>query len=624
MDYDKARDEVVLFGGGGENGYLADTWTYNLGKNAWMNMNPPNAPTARVDSAMVYDDNHKEFILYGGTLNMYDYEDTWVYREHARQDFGNFISMPYDTGGNAFFGTISLNVDMPPETTLRVQFRSAGSKENLQTKVFFGPDGTAFSFYDNANRQINSVNNGTRWFQYRVYLGTGDLSTTPVLRGVTVNCNLLHDLNILSPVGGESWTDIHDITWSASDKDNDSLSFDIFLENASVSIPLALYLPSGSTSIPWNASLVPNGIYRIRIVARDNNPSIPLTVSAASGDFTVYHPLPPPIPNHPPHVWLVSPLDNSLVNTTSIRLAWLGTDPDNDPLTYSVSYSDRPFSQGAIKTQTATSGFFDLTNISDDTTYYWTVDASDGKSNSTDVPAGIWSFTVRFTPADIPVRFTSAPPTSAWVGKDYAYNLTSIDEDGDIPSYSLISAPSSLILDSSTGKLRWTPTTSDIGNHTITVRVSDGRGSTDNQTFTITVQEIPTPPVVLPKCVITYPANGAKINGTVQIKGTASNGSLPLSIIKVRIDNGTWTTAIGLSNWSFTLNTSKLAKGPHHIEAKAFAAELSSETASVGFVVGNPEPTVTAGGNPWCLPAVLTAVVAGVAVLILLKKRNNR
>jgi hypothetical protein len=199
-----------------------------------------------------------------------------------------------------------------------------------------------------------------------------------------------------------------------------------------------------------------------------------------------------------------------------------------------------------------------------------------------------------------------------------------MDEDGDIPIYSIDSAPATMTLDPKTGKLLWTPTISDIGNHTVTIRVSDSRGSFDNQTFTIEVKQIPSPPVFPPKCAITYPANGSKLRGAIQIEGTAVNGSFPLSLVKIRIDDGTWTVASGLESWTYRLDTSKLAKGSHLVEAKAFAANLSSETASVNFMVDNPPPGVSTGGNPWCLPAVLIIIVTGIALLIFIKKRTKR
>jgi hypothetical protein len=222
-----------------------------------------------------------------------------------------------------------------------------------------------------------------------------------------------------------------------------------------------------------------------------------------------------------------------------------------------------------------------------------------------------------------PVRFTSSPPAIAWVGKEYAYNLTTIDEDGDIPIFSIISAPSRMTLGPSTGKLRWTPATSDIGNSTISVRVADGRGSTDNQTFTVTVQDIPVPPVFSPKCAITYPANGITVRGAIQIHGSATNGSLPLSAVKMRLDGGEWSPVVGLENWVFTVDTVKLVNGHHRIEAKAFAANISSETASVNFTVQNPGPEVSLDNDPWCLPAIVIAAIAAVAFLILLRKKRD-
>jgi hypothetical protein len=301
----------------------------------------------------------------------------------------------------------------------------------------------------------------------------------------------------------------------------------------------------------------------------------------------------------------------------------MGTDQDSDPLTYTVRYSTHPLQDGPTVNVTTTDEFFDLSNLPDNATHHWTVDAFDGRSNSTDVPTEVWSFTVCLSLANIPVRFSSTPPTFAWVGQVYAYNLTSMDEDGDIPAYSIMAGPPAMDLDPRTGKLRWTPMPSDIGNHTIFVRVEDGRGSFDNQTFTITVKEIPPPPVILPKCAVIHPANRTTVNGTIHVTGTAMNGSAPLYRIRVRIDNGTWSAAAGLENWTFKLDTAKLSNGRHIIEARSYAANLSSETASVIFIVNNPDTSVSTGSNYWCLPAILICVMAGIAIIAIYKKRAS-
>ena len=89
------------------------------------------------------------------------------------------------------------------------------------------------------------------------------------------------------------------------------------------------------------------------------------------------------------------------------------------------------------------------------------------------------------------------------------------------------------------------------------------------------------------------------------------------------MDNGSWTLAVGLASWSYTLDTTKLAKGKHRIEAMAFDANLSSETASANFTVSNPGPAVWLGGNTWCVPAVVIAIITSITVIILLRKKKR-
>jgi hypothetical protein len=77
-------------------------------------------------------------------------------------------------------------------------------------------------------------------------------------------------------------------------------------------------------------------------------------------------------------------------------------------------------------------------------------------------------------------------------------------------------------------------------------------------------------------------------------------------------------------DWTFTFGSTNLAKRPHHIEATALDANLSSETASADFTVRNPGPGVSTENNPWCLPAAVIAVVTGVAALILSRKSRPK
>jgi hypothetical protein len=625
--YDSSLGVMLLLGGfvSDLGAPLGDTWAYNSIPDTWTNLTSATSPGPREGAGMFYDSNMNTAVLFGGYDGAYNRGDSWLYSPQGHYASGNYTSAPMDTGGRAYFGNLQWESVAPASTSVKLQFRTGATLADMESKSFTGPDGTSDTFFTASDRMNLSIYNDSRWTQYRAYLLTDNIFLTPSLKSVMIQYNLLQNITLSSPSGGDNWTGIQNIAWSAYDNDNDSLSFDIYLENGSSVTPLVSGLANDNKQWSWNTNATPNGTYRIRIAAIDDNPFIPLTIIATSNNFTIHHPGPPPPPNHLPHVTLISPPNNSFLRTNAVRFQWQASDPDGDPLTYTVHYSDQPLSQGTNISNITSSDHLDLSNLSDNKTYYWTVDASDGKANGTDIPAEIWSFTVRLPPANIPVRFTSIPPTIAWVGKEYVYNLTSIDEDGDIPSFSIISGPANMILNSSTGKFRWTPSTFDIGNHTISVRVADGRGSTDNQTFTITVKDVPIPPVFPPKCAITYPANGTKVNGIIKVLGTASNGSLPLSIVKIRIDNGTRTSAVGLESWTFSLNTLKLAKGQHHIEASAFDANLSSETASVNFTVNNPSPGVSLGGDTWCLPAIILVAMAGIGSLVYIwKKRGLR
>jgi hypothetical protein len=84
-----------------------------------------------------------------------------------------------------------------------------------------------------------------------------------------------------------------------------------------------------------------------------------------------------------------------------------------------------------------------------------------------------------------PPVITSDPGTSATEDEPYSYDVNATDPDvGDTLTYSLTTKPSGMTINSSTGVITWTPTST--GDYNVTVEVSDGE-LTDTQSFTITV-----------------------------------------------------------------------------------------------------------------------------------------
>jgi len=90
----------------------------------------------------------------------------------------------------------------------------------------------------------------------------------------------------------------------------------------------------------------------------------------------------------------------------------------------------------------------------------------------------------------------SDPVTTAEEGALYTYDVAATDPEGDTLTYSLITSPDGMTINSSTGVISWTPAAA--GSFEVTVEVSDSSKS-DTQSFTITVSEtLLTSIVVLP------------------------------------------------------------------------------------------------------------------------------
>jgi hypothetical protein len=84
-----------------------------------------------------------------------------------------------------------------------------------------------------------------------------------------------------------------------------------------------------------------------------------------------------------------------------------------------------------------------------------------------------------------------APPAAG----RYEYDADAVDVDGDLLTYSLVSAPTGATIDSRTGYLTWEPDTP--GTYAFSIRVEDGQGGTAEQDFEVVVEgAVNRPPVV--------------------------------------------------------------------------------------------------------------------------------
>ena len=85
-----------------------------------------------------------------------------------------------------------------------------------------------------------------------------------------------------------------------------------------------------------------------------------------------------------------------------------------------------------------------------------------------------------------PPTITTTPGTGGTVGFNYSYDANATDPENDPLTWSLVSGPTGMTINSTTGLVSWTPTSGQVGANAVTIRVTDGTNNVD-QSWTITV-----------------------------------------------------------------------------------------------------------------------------------------
>ncbi|MBA7536877.1 hypothetical protein ES705_29142 [subsurface metagenome] len=83
----------------------------------------------------------------------------------------------------------------------------------------------------------------------------------------------------------------------------------------------------------------------------------------------------------------------------------------------------------------------------------------------------------------------STPLTSTKVEQAYTYDVNTNDFENDVLTYSLLTYPKGMTIDTVTGVINWPPTKEQIGEHEVTVNVED-KWRNDIQNFTLDTSDI--------------------------------------------------------------------------------------------------------------------------------------
>ncbi len=159
-----------------------------------------------------------------------------------------------------------------------------------------------------------------------------------------------------------------------------------------------------------------------------------------------------------------------------------------------------------------------------------------------------------------------------------------------------------------------TTTRLSVGEHNIFFKVRDERGLWSDPVTTLLVVN---PQEGEWTVNIDHPREGAVPGGdTLMVVGTASYTSAQVVTVEVRVDNEAWEVASGTVTWSYELDLTGLADGPHTIRVRASSMDSTSENTMVNFTLG--EVQTTASFDVWEWLTTWQGMVFVIAVLALI------
>ena len=273
----------------------------------------------------------------------------------------------------------------------------------------------------------------------------------------------------------------------AIDLDGDTITYQIIPNTTKPVTPNSAQIDSTTGLITWTPTN-PGGAFQW-IYANDIEPWQILIKATDNKGGEAYQQLnlivDPATANRAPTITSTPRTSTKLGNTYFYKIE--ATDPDGDPLTYTLNSAP-------------TGMTIDKGNIS------WTPNPNQfGNNNITvkvsDNQGGSSTQTFNINVTNIPINraptITSTPNTVTNLEKEYQYNLTGNDPDGDPLFWTLETAPTGMVIDPEKGTLRWQPQSHQIGNQPIAIRLMDSYGAYSTQEFSLTVTGVNNPPSII-------------------------------------------------------------------------------------------------------------------------------
>jgi RHS repeat-associated protein len=260
------------------------------------------------------------------------------------------------------------------------------------------------------------------------------------------------------------------------------------------------------------------------------------------------------------------------------------SDPNNDALTYTLDLAPIGMTVNKQGVVSWTPGSNQLGKNS------VTIQVSDGRGGivkqSFDINVVSTTTTTNSAPS-----ITSAPNLITNVGREYQYNLIGTDPDNDLLLWSFDAAPTGMVIDATTGALRFSARTDQIGEHTVAIRLLDAYGVYNVQEFTLTVNGVNIAPTII-STPITRAAQNQQY--TYEVVATdPENDAITYSLDSVSRNKGITIDNNGIIKWTPGANQI----GSHAVTATVSdnlgASNTQIYTIEVGTTAINNAPTIT-------------------------------
>jgi len=352
--------------------------------------------------------------------------------------------------------------------------------------------------------------------------------------------------------------------------------------------PAGMTIDSVTGLIDWTPTTAQVGGQLVEVTVTDDGSP----VLSASQSFTVFV-----------AVNNVAPVITSAANTSGNELQLYTYDVEatdfnsNDTLSYALTTAPAGMSIDSLTgviSWTPTSGQVGVNAV--------IVTVSDDASPSL---SATQSFDVNVAEANVAPVITSVPVTTGLEGVAYNYDVDATDANvADVLTFSLTTAPAGMSVDPTTGIISWTPTTSQVADHSVTVAVMDNGNPVlgGSQSFTVSVAENNVAPAITSTPVITA---GADVTYNYDVDAIDANAGNVLSFALTTAPAGMSIDSVtGLISWLPT--TAEV--GDHNVTVVVSDDASPSLSDSQSFVLN-----VTLNSTPGITSTPITSVVESVS-----------